>query len=382
MPLSYSPYGLAFSPRSIAAGPDGRLWVGVSLPSLFAIPHVVAYRPSTFAETDYPVGSAGSMSGGMFGAISDGSNLWFTVTNLGASQNGVVEVSPTGVVGTVAGYTPPPGNPPGRMAYGPDGNFWICTDNVGTIVRCTPGGTFSHFTAVGSSFTPESICSDGADLWVTGSFGLYKVATAGTGTLMNSLSGLSSPQGVCFGPDGNIWVASALNPTSFQVVKLNLAGTILATYTISTPGSLTTGFIPTAIGTDGTDMWVCGFNFGIFSSEGSSVYRVSMSGASTYFPLGGSFTNTEPTMITHLPGSGWWAGMWMADPGEGFIWGPTAPTAPLNIPLRQRQRNDGLTSGASRVKSGQNKPTSSQIGGRVRGSNAYARSRELVSVGR
>jgi hypothetical protein len=70
---------------------------------------------------------------------------------------------------------------------------------------------------------------------------------------------------------------------------------------------------------------------------------------------------------------------------NGIAWNPTFATfaaagilfwlglfpTGAGAPLRQRQRNDGLTVGASRVRAGVNTPTSVQLGQRIHGNNGY-----------
>jgi hypothetical protein len=72
-----------------------------------------------------------------------------------------------------------------------------------------------------------------------------------------------------------------------------------------------------------------------------------------------------------LNGIAWSPAGAMVACGIEFWFGTISPTANIEPPLRQRQRNDGLTLGASRVRSGLNVPTSAQLGRRVRGPNGY-----------
>ena len=103
---------------------------------------------------------------------------------------------------------------PDGICSGPDGNLWVC-DNYSTkqVWKVTTGGVGTNYSFVA---TRTCICSDGTNLWVTdegpASFLSYfwKFTTSGSGTkydLNTVISTASSPNGICYGPDGNLWIA-------------------------------------------------------------------------------------------------------------------------------------------------------------------------------
>jgi sugar lactone lactonase YvrE len=185
-------YGIATA-AGIAAGPDGKIWLG-SMAGL-----VVRIDPATLNEeatTDFSTG--------------------FNIRNL---------------------------------APGPDGNVWV-TDFGGKIARITPGGTITPFDPAGDAAWDIVTGPDG-NLWYTAPEGadtkIGRVTPAGDVGLQYSATPVGDQRGITVGPDGALWFAEAF---SNDIGRMTLDGQF------STVTGLTAGARPEYIapGPDNT-LW-------------------------------------------------------------------------------------------------------------------------------
>ena len=127
---------------ALAAGPDGDLWFGDSVPGFIDRMSTSGSVTHIPLSTTSPFGTYSEVS-----AITAGTNgdLWF-LANIPASggTEAVGHVTPDG---TISAF--PTLLDTGTMTMGPDGNLWI-TQRTGfvpaSVERVTPSGTFSKFT--------------------------------------------------------------------------------------------------------------------------------------------------------------------------------------------------------------------------------------------
>lgn len=179
-------------------------------PTLATVPNdwsmQITYAPGTLSS---PYGIAIDASG----------NAW--VTNAGGSS--VVELTPTGAVGTT--LTTSPG--PQGIAIDQTGNVWVATPATGTVRKFASGAGAGTPYTVGTG--PVAIAIDSAGTaWVANqvSNSISSVTSAGAVTSYSSDLGLNGPTGIAVDSmkgvgGGNIYVA---NSGGGNVVKLTHAG--------------------------------------------------------------------------------------------------------------------------------------------------------------
>jgi streptogramin lyase len=184
-------------PMSITAGPDNALWFTTSQGQLCRI-------TTAGVVTEFPLPNGYAFSGGPpFVGITTGpdGNLWFgTVSAIGRSTpNGTITMFPIA-----------PNSYPDGITSGPDGNIWFTENSGNAIGRITPGGTVTEFPLPRPSSKPESIVAarDG---------NLYFTLEAGNVIDKISVSGAISEFGVpnivsngaiVDGSDGNLWLGN------------------------------------------------------------------------------------------------------------------------------------------------------------------------------
>jgi virginiamycin B lyase len=105
----------------------------------------------------------------------------------------------------------PPGTQPMRIATGPDGAMWFTAYGSGRIGRVGPGGAITWPVAGGLDHPYDLVTGADGNLWVTetGGHGAILRVTPG-GTVTRFTAGLSAgarPQGIAASPDGNLYVA-------------------------------------------------------------------------------------------------------------------------------------------------------------------------------
>lgn len=201
---------------------------------------------------------------------------------------------------------------------GPDGNIWLADVNLG-FVKVSPSGTvIASYSS--SPLEAQFICSDGTDLWAsgtaTGSTTIARCTTAGVVTTFTP--GLSNwGFGIVYEPtSGCLFVGDTPNSGAPFFRKINLSGALVATYTADnailatlgpdgniwghhetvnglsrcTPTGTVTNFTPfsgtisisgqpNGLFSDGTYLWACD------ETTGNGLWRVSMSGTATKFPV-------------------------------------------------------------------------------------------------
>lgn len=230
-------------------------------------------------------------------------NLWFTERY----ENAVVKMTPAGeLTKFTAGITA--NSQPTSLATGPDGNVWFAQPNVydagsGTfqVAKITPDGVVTQYP---SPVQPPSgnqgiVSGPGGALWYTQSLGqnIVKMTTDGVATTFaTGLPFLSFLWALAVGPDGNLWFTS-----TSRIGKMTPSGTV-ATYTA---GLANTGLIPgLTAGPDG-NMW--------FTLPGvNKLGKITMDGAVTTYDSGLTADASPVGLTTGADGN-----LWFTEGGSG-----------------------------------------------------------------
>ncbi len=176
-----------FEPVGMVFGRNGNLYVSdrqfISKPG--NPPVVLQYNGTTGAfQSDFASQNIGSPRGILFGPDGD---LYAADGGVGSNGNATIDRF-DGRTGAFLNYFVSAGSGgiahPGFMVFGPDGNLYVGDVHAGQILRY---------------FGPNS-ANPGAPDPVPGQTGAIFVPPA--------VGGLDAPQGITFGPDGNLYVAS------------------------------------------------------------------------------------------------------------------------------------------------------------------------------
>ncbi len=149
------------------------------------------------------------------------------------SDDQVASAAPTVTVTEyAAGISGAPGQVPGTIAAGPDGNVWFTEYNQSIVAKITPTGQVTEY-QLPAGHHPYGITAgpDGA-LWVSIDASTYdpqtcqftgghdkiaRVTTDGQVTMFDTVSPHGKPSGITVGPDGALWFGMSgylcLSPT-------------------------------------------------------------------------------------------------------------------------------------------------------------------------
>ena len=186
---------------------------------------------------------------------------------------------------------------PLSITSGPDGNLWYTAG--AQIAKMTTSGSATAYSAVGNG-TAYDITSDGTNLWFTymkqppppsggppppisATEGIGKITTSGTVTLyLLDSSNNRQPNGIVYGPDGNIWFVESGDG---EVDKFVPSTQTFTRYAIPSGTSSN----PQDIVSDGTNLWI--------SEESSNkIAKVSTSGSFTEYTVPTS--SSQPFGVT------------------------------------------------------------------------------------
>jgi virginiamycin B lyase len=189
--------------------------------------------------------SLGSVFAPKYLAVGSDKNLWVTSVTSPAK---IGRVTTSGVLTTFA--VPSGETPLGGIAGGPDGNVWFTT--LDNIARITPSG---HVTEIP-----------------------FPTKAAGSG-------------GVTRGPDGDVWFTE---PNKNKIGHINTATLAIKEIDLGTSG-LTCSSRAIAAGSDG-NLWI---------DCGTSIARVTVSGAATAFPYSLGFSSAAQELAPGPDGQIW-----------------------------------------------------------------------------
>jgi DNA-binding beta-propeller fold protein YncE len=304
-------------PSGLAFGPDRN---GDSVPDLYAVgrvsANIVVYDGITgaFVEQFVPAGS-GFTDGGAWLKFGSNGDLFTSTRSATGSRDTILRIDQaTKTVNTFISPNNPGGNGglliPKGMAFGPDGNFYVASYSTNQVLRYNgaTGAFIDAFVAAGSGglngpagvlFGPDRNNDSVNDLYVSsistnqvlvysgadGSF-LGAFVTAGSG-------GLSGPQDMKFGPDGNLYVVSS--GTSYeQVFRFNGSTGAFMDIPIATGSGI--GPETTFIAFDGQGELYAGSEYANEVLHDSTGPLVSLSAASSR-PVTVNFSTADGTAI-------------------------------------------------------------------------------------
>jgi streptogramin lyase len=184
---------------SVAVGPDGRLWVGLTeqLAASTTSGEMQLY------ETEAGTGVSGVTSG-------PGGELWF------GAGNSIRRIATNGAHSGADVFPLPEGSGINDMALGPDGNMWFTLGSPAAVGKITPAGEITLFRTPTPSSLPFGIAAGpDAHMWFTernadtvGSIPL--TATSGSEIheypIAHTNAGLI---GIVAGPDNRMWFAES-----------------------------------------------------------------------------------------------------------------------------------------------------------------------------
>ncbi len=260
-------YSTYYTPASVAAGPDGKLWVIDTIDQDFGANAVVAIATSGKRRNTFYYPGLSSEGAGFqdIAAGADGA-LWITdqynqqivrMTTKGSFTNFAMPgfVSPFAITAgpdhalwftaqtssgnaigriTTAGRIKLYANPAqaSDIAAGPDGALWFTEDEVDRIARITTRGRITEYSqGITPGSRPLSITPgpDGA-LWFTESAGgrIGRITTSGSVTeYSRGITPSEQPYDLAAGPDGAIWFTESKQYASFaQVGRISMSGRI------------------------------------------------------------------------------------------------------------------------------------------------------------
>ena len=279
-PGDVSEIGLAAgaTPRDVARGPDGSMWVtggdSKTIAKITMAGAVTAYALPIPANVGNPWGIAAGPDG----------NMWFTLRQGGK----LGRITMQGAVSIID--LPDATMRPQDIAAGADGNMWF-TELGGRIGRVTMAGAVTMFTVPWANSQPHSIVQGptGSSRMYFTDAGADRVAFVfldGTSFGSVNLTAASNPTGIA-NVNGDIWFAmSARN----QLGKLVADTTVLEMSVPGAPSGLTNGA--------GNTLWVS-------LSARNSVAKYSAQGA----PLGEynlTSPNSGPSALSEGPDTNIW----------------------------------------------------------------------------
>jgi virginiamycin B lyase len=228
--------------QNIIVGPDDNLW--------FTRPFVDngVGRITTggvVTQFDAPDGTqprdiALASDGNMYVTSDDAAGTILRVTSAG-----VITAVATG--GVTAGFTA--GRFPSDITVGPDGNLWFLIQ--GGVARMTLAGAVTEFDTPTADPFLEDITSGCGSLWVTqgeedsSSSAILRVTTGGVFTSFTTgLPAGSSPDGITFGPDDDVWFTMRAAPGRVAHIGAGCGGVAPTTSTTEATTTTTTAGEP------------------------------------------------------------------------------------------------------------------------------------------
>jgi len=249
---------VAGSGGGIVAAPDGNLWWCEQ--NEYRI--VRTTTAGVMTEYACPGGSGNSYPYGI--CVGPDSNVWFTEVYSGYPKLAQMNLSTLTI--TEYGLAGGANYQPGSVCSGPDGRLWVTSNSGPTpILAVTTAGVQTLYNGwsgiVGNrgNTTWQSIVSDGTYLWVAvfdgGTTGYFaKVTTAGSISVIASSVALG---GLALGSDGNLW-ATQRDPTGpFNLMRF------------SDPGMAATPFPVQLVPSDGIcngpdgNLWIASGAYGL-----------------------------------------------------------------------------------------------------------------------
>jgi streptogramin lyase len=187
-------------PFNITVGPDNKIWFSGKFSGAGGVGRINPANPADKqGHGGYGVITPAGIAAGPDGKI------W-----LGDQGGQVVRIEPSDM-NFIPAAIPLAGFNIRNLAAGPDGNVWV-TDFGGQIGRVTPSGTVTAFNPAGDAAWDIVPGPDG-NLWYTAPEGtdtkIGRVTPAGDVGLQYSATPVGDQRGITVGPDGALWFAQA-----------------------------------------------------------------------------------------------------------------------------------------------------------------------------
>ena len=307
-PGDVSEIGLAAgsTPRDVAEGPDGNMWVtgGAS--------NTIAKVSMTGGVTAYALPLPANVSNPWSIAAGPDGNMWFTLRSGGK----IGRITTSGAVSLID--LPDASMQPQDIAAGPGNSMWF-TELGGRIGRVTMAGAVSMFTVPWANSQPHSIAAgpasvDGLYFTDSGADRVGFVVSDGSIYSNQVLIADSAPSGIVNVDDAMWFVMSGTN----KLAKILQGDALLETSVVGGPTAIAKGV--------GNTMWIS-------LSARNSVAKYSVQGA----PLG-EYPLTSPNSLPAGLAEGPDTNLWVAQTNAGKIARvlsgqvPVATTAPSITP--------------------------------------------------
>ncbi len=307
-PGDVSEIGLAAgsTPRDVAEGPDGNMWVtgGAS--------NTIAKVTTAGAVTAYALPLPANVSNPWSIAAGPDGNLWFTLRSGGK----IGRITTSGAVSLID--LPDASMQPQDIAAGPGNSMWF-TELGGRIGRVTMAGAVTMFTVPWANSQPHSIAAgpasvDGLYFTDSGADRVGFVVSDGSIYPNQVLIADSAPSGIVNIDDAMWFVMSGTN----KLAKILQRNSLLETSVVGAPTAIAKGV--------GNTMWIS-------LSARNSVAKYSVQGAPlAEYPL--TSPNSLPAGLAEGPDTNLWVAQTNAGKIARVLSGqvPVATTAPSITP--------------------------------------------------
>lgn len=253
----------------------GRALAGIGLLAVAAVAAAGPAGAATHKITQFTIKSPGNQPGDM--TIGNDGNVWF----VDHATNKIGRITRTGAI---AGFAAKKGSHPTSITTGADGAVWFTETATNTIGRTTSGLNMTHFALPPAIKSARGITagSDGR-IYVAGytshNIGVFDPTTH-KWHIFATLAPGTGPVRMTTGPDGNLYVTEA---TKHAVAKITVPGKVVTR--IPLPVGAAASRITS--GPDG-NLWVTepGLNKVAIVTTAGSVHQVSVSGKPTGIAAG------------------------------------------------------------------------------------------------
>jgi streptogramin lyase len=274
----------------------GRALAGIGLLAVAAVAAAGPAGAATHNITQFTIKSPGNQPGDM--TIGNDGNIWF----VDHATNKIGRITKTGAI---AGFGAKAGSHPTSITTGSDGAVWFTETATNSIGRTTTGSNMSHFALPAAIKSARGITagSDGR-IYVAGytshNIGVFDPTTH-KWHIFATLAAGSGPVRMTTGPDGNLYVTES---TKHAVAKITVPGKVVSV--IQLPAGAAASRIVS--GPDG-NLWVTepGLNKVAIVSTAGVVHQVSVSGKPTGIAAGPETASTgsaEYMWVTCQGGTG------------------------------------------------------------------------------
>jgi virginiamycin B lyase len=253
----------------------GRALAGIGLLAVAAVAAAGPAGAATHKITQFTIKSPGNQPGDM--TIGNDGNVWF----VDHATNKIGRITRTGVI---SGFAAKAGSHPTSITTGSDGAVWFTETATNSIGRTTTGSNMTHFALPAAIKSARGITagSDGR-IYVAGytshNIGVFDPVTH-KWHIFATLAAGSGPVRMTTGPDGNLYVTES---TKHAVAKITVPGKVVSV--IQLPVGAAASRIVS--GPDG-NLWVTepGLNKVAVVTTAGSVHQVSVSGKPTGITAG------------------------------------------------------------------------------------------------